>query len=273
MDALQQSRDGLTPVIATVILTAMVLTLAVSAMTFLQGQQGAISERLQDALEDDVTIRETLCNGHQVMFTIANNGEQRIETSTAEMIVFEGEDINYSFATDTIVLNGSFQQPSTTGTLNISTDAVFRSGNRYTIQLDFEEFTIDRQCVAGQPWWDINWNYRRQIVVENTEGVSKDDAIAAIDINTTELIETGRMNPDCSDIQVIEDDEPRPHDLDSCATDGDLTELRFRTTVNRSDTEYDTYLYYSNLRAEADETDLGVPDDAIETRFRPEEQQ
>jgi flagellin-like protein len=273
MDALQQPQKGLTPIIATVILTAMVLTLAVSAMTFLQGQQGAISEQLQDALDDDVIIEETLCNGHQVTFTIANNGEERIETSTAELIVFEGQDINYSFATDTIVLNGSFQRPGTTGRLNISTDAVFRSGNRYTIQLAFEEFTIDRQCVAGQSWWNIDWDHRRQIVVENTDDTTKTDAIAAIDLNTTALIETGRMNPDCSDLQVIEDGTERPHDLDSCTTDGDLTELRFRTTVNRSDTEYDTYLYYSNLRADMDETDLGTPDDAIETRFRPEEQQ
>jgi len=81
------------------------------------------------------------------------------------------------------------------------------------------------------------------------------------------------MNPDCSDIRVIEDGEVRPHDLDSCATDGDLVELQFRTDINRSDTDYDTYLYYGNLRAEADGTDLGASDEAIETRLRPEEEQ
>ncbi len=273
MAARQQSREGLTPIIATVILTAMVLTLAISAMTFLQGQQGAINERLEEALEDDVVIQETRCNGHQVTFQIANNGDSRIETSTAELIVFEGQNINYSFATDTIVLNGSFQQPGTTGTLNISTDAVFRSGNRYTIQLDFEEFSIDRQCVAGQRWWDIDWAHRRQIVVENTEGVSKDDSIAAIDLNTTALIGTGRMNPDCSDIRIVEDGQVRPHDLSTCDATDDLAEIRFRTDVNRSDTEYDTYLYYSNLRAETAETELDASDDVIETRLRPEEQQ
>lgn len=273
MDALERTRAGLTPIVATVVMTAMVLTLAVSAITFLQGQQGSISEQLQDALDEEIIIDETVCNGKHVSFRITNNGEERLGTGRAELVVFERGTVNYSFRTVSVNLSGAFRQPGESGYLNISTDSTFRSGNRYTIRLDFGEFNVDRQCIGGQAWWNIDWTWRRQIIVENTDETTKDDAIAAIGINTTELIETGRLNPDCSDIRIVEDGQVRDHDLGACDVEDDLAELRFRTTVNRSDTEYDTYLYYGNLRAETAETDLGESDEDIETRFRPEEEQ
>ncbi|MDY6770914.1 MAG: archaellin/type IV pilin N-terminal domain-containing protein [Candidatus Nanohaloarchaea archaeon] len=268
------ARKAITPIVATVILIGLVLTMATAAMTFLQGQQARISEQLQQSLDKEVFIEETICNGRTVSFLVNNSGGERLSTGTAELAVYQGGSVNYSFTNESVVLQGPFQAPGSVGFLNVSAGGVFRSGRLYTIRLDFgQDFQINRACRAGLPWWDLNWNYRRQLVVTNTGSTDRANAVASVQFNTTGNISHGKLNPHCSDIRVVENGSVTEYTVDGCRDEDDLATIKFRTTVNQSDTEYDTYLYYGNLRADDASVDsLPTPDGMLETRLWIEEE-
>lgn len=245
-------RSGLTPIVATVILVVLVIAMAAGTITFVQTQQAAVTQELTTALDGDLRVGAFSCQGHEIAVHFSNQGDRPISSTTAEIRVLQGGDINYTLSPLTTPVSGDFLLIDGQGYFNVSTDAPFHSGELYRIQIDFGDGqTIDRLCRAGADWWDLDWGYRKLIPVEKTVS----DPSGVITVNRTVYFPESMLRTvgeqDCSSVRIVEDGAVTPYDVAYCPdlTDGttENVEVDFITTINGTDQQYDTYLYYGAL--------------------------
>lgn len=271
-------RAGVTPIVATVILMMLVITMAAGTITFVQTQQEAATDPLTTALDGDLLVEDVTCQGRQISVLFNNQGTRPLTSATADIRVFSGGNINYTLSPLETEVTGSFMLGGSRGYFNVTTDGVFNSGELYRIQMDFGVGnTIDRLCRAGADWWDLNYAYRVPVTIENTDNASG-TFVATVDVPFDGL--PGRFRDDCADIRVVEDGQVVPYeindDADASSAGDDCSGSRFvdfRTTIDGSTTAYDTYIYYDNINAgHAEQLISDSADGDIVTRLGDPEQ-
>jgi flagellin-like protein len=264
-------RKGITPTLSVVILTMMVVSLAASTSVWLSSNRDDILGRITSTAAQDLEIEKITCNGNQVRLTVSNNGQRRYSINQMDLFVHYDGEIDPDLTRTKLTPQGKLPPPDQTGVLNITAGNIFQSDETYVLDMDFYGIQFDARtaCRAGLDWWNLNWNYRRHIVVENTGG-TKNDAIASATFNSTGPIGDGKLNPDCSDIRAVEGKNVRDYTVSGCGTT--TTTVKFETNVDASAIEYDTYLYYGNIRGENMTTSLGSVDGDISTTIRQEEE-
>jgi hypothetical protein len=65
-----------------------------------------------------------------------------------------------------------------------------------------------QQCTYGKdPWWHPDWGYRKQIIIQENSGRNLSDFQLLLTIDTTSLINEGRMRGDCGDLRFTHYDQ------------------------------------------------------------------
>ncbi|MFH1174216.1 MAG: DUF2341 domain-containing protein [archaeon] len=107
-------------------------------------------------------------------------------------------------------------------------------------------------------WWDGNWSYRKKITITNTDTVALPDGYTvSITINGAQLISSGKMLSDGSDLRIIYNNgsfiSRDWHNETSLSSSSAIISFSTNTSINDSDGNY--YFYYGNPSAPAPQTD------------------
>lgn len=265
---------GITPVVTTVLMLVLVIGLASGAVYFLNNQQEEITNRLSQAVEENLKVEDITCNGDMVRFYFSNEGDARIESGQADLLVYREGNIDGNFSSKRISPEGDFLSPGGEGFLKVNMDGNFTSGEIYNIEMDFldSRSKLSKLCRAGQDWWNLNWDYRRQVRVSGEE--DPEDDLTSTEIDTDALIGQGKLQSDCSDLRVIEDVKISDYNITRC---GETDSRIYFYSEDLDGTEFDTYLYYGNIRADEKPsgTDLAGSlkvDEEVDTELMKEEE-
>jgi len=100
-------------------------------------------------------------------------------------------------------------------------------------------------------WWDSNWQYREPITIRNYENFSLNNYPTKVVINTQKLIAEGKMNENCSDIRIVDEDDTTP--LDYWIVDGTCnttkTQIWIKPPTLPALSDIVIYMYYGNPNA------------------------
>ncbi|MDY6778806.1 MAG: DUF2341 domain-containing protein, partial [Candidatus Nanohaloarchaea archaeon] len=255
-------------------LTGLALSLAGAALTVITGQQDQITQLLLGSVKETATVESVTCNGGTISFLINNTGEKVPDRPMQRVRVYQGGEPNYTLQVDRPDTAGRYPRPGEARYLNVSTGALFQPRESYSIEVIYpdEGFSFETSCRSGLDWWNLNWGYRRQIVVNNTAATQKEEAVGAVTLDTAALMDAGKLLPSCTDIRVVEHQSVVPYTVASGTCNTGSTTIYFNTSVAASSTEYDLYLYYGNIRAEKRTFDVPTTADPdLQTRLRAEE--
>lgn len=106
----------------------------------------------------------------------------------------------------------------------------------------------DTAYAAGANWLDVSWPYRKKINITERNGTSFTDMQVLINVSTSELILSGKMNGSCSDMRFA-DDGGNPLDFwlqEGCNTSNTKIWVETDLIANENNT---IYMYYGNLGA------------------------
>jgi|GEM_PF-2902869 len=99
-------------------------------------------------------------------------------------------------------------------------------------------------------WWSTDWNHRKPLELNLTNQTITEQKIIRVNIDSEELIDQEKLNYDCSDLRIVQEEQQIPIDVDRCGEDN----TGIRAIINSSKSG-DTYLYYNNPHTEAYETE------------------
>ncbi len=103
---------------------------------------------------------------------------------------------------------------------------------------------------SSSAWWNQEYIFRRKIFVDDNFLYEIPDGFTInFTINTKQLIDKGKMNYDCSDLNIVENDKMIDKIVENCNTE--KTTIFFKIS-NYKHNEY--FLYYGNRNASRQET-------------------
>lgn len=248
------ARRGVTPILSFVLMVSIIFILAGSAVVFLQGAQGDVTGGLQ--IQDFETVNVT-CGTDQITWWINNQGDQDVPDPDATLILLHGERLN---RTVPLTLSARFMDAGGTGPMTHDPAPNLTLGEQYQLSLEFGSIQLQATCRAGGAWYDINWDYRRPLT-----GIDGADPVDA-PLNTTELIQEGKMRSDCNDVRVGQGTSFRDFNITAGECDTGNTSI----IINTSSTTPQIYVYYGNLQADRNTSSLTGPAQLAE--LGPEEQ-
>ncbi len=251
---------GITPVITAVLMLVLVISLASGAIYFLNTQQEKITTRLSEAVEEELEVESISCNGQDLSIYFSNEGNATIESGKAELLIYRGGRLDRNFSSRTVSLEGNYLKPGESGFLNVSMDGNFTSGTVYNVEMDIldSRTTFSNLCRAGQEWWDINWEYRRQIRVT---GPNDGSIVTSVRLNTDSLMSQGKLQSNCDDLRIVKDQEAleeSSYNVTDCGSSD--ARVYFIKGDSSQGTDFDTYIYYGNIRAEGITTTNSLTD-------------
>ena len=97
---------------------------------------------------------------------------------------------------------------------------------------------------ADTPYWDANWNYRKQVAITNNVQTTLYDYSMNISLNTAELISQGKMQSDCGDIRIIENGQEIYYGITN--PNSVSTEIYFIANDLVDGNNSDIYIYYGS---------------------------
>lgn len=105
---------------------------------------------------------------------------------------------------------------------------------------------------TSQDWWDENWQCRQELIIDNSSGQSViNDYQVLFSLNTLELINEDRLNIDCSDLRIVDNDQETILDYyieeNTCNTLN--TRIWLKVPFIASFNEKSVFLYYKNPSA------------------------
>lgn len=263
-------RKGISPIITVMLLVLIMMGVATSVSVFVLNQQEQVAGRLSAGFGEQLNVVETVCNERNLTMRIKNTGDEQYDTGKAELLIREDGVVNDSLTEPDVTIKGDFQNARGTGYFNYTMDDFFRSGKEYEISLGLDTGKeISELCRGGYRWWDRDWLYRKNIMINNTQGESFEDAILKVPIDTETPISQGKMRSDCMDIRVVEKTTEREHNVEANTCNKGATNISFRANVSEG-YQSDIYIYYGNLRGEDIEEDVsskitGTGDDGDKT--------
>ena len=240
-------RKGVSPIVGAMLLILIIMGVATSTTYFIRTQQERVAGRLSGAFGDQLNVVETRCVEKRLSMRIENTGDDEYDTGFAELLVIENGELNSTLSESEIVVGGEFQNPRTAGYFNYTTEGIFRSGSDFEITLSLDTGKeIKQLCRGGYRWWDRDWLYRKNIILEDITD-SMDNAVIRVDIDTSDMMERGVLRQGCEDIRIVEEDFARNYTVESgCGTADTL--IRFESNITEGDNR-DMYVYYGNARA------------------------
>lgn len=248
------ARSGVTPILSLVLMVSIILTLGGGAVVFLQSTQGDVVDTLDTG--DFETVNVT-CATDQITWWIENDGDRDVADPDATLIMVHGERLN---RTVPLTLSEGFTRAGGTGPMEHTPDPSLELGEQYQLGLEFSDIQLSATCRAGGAWYDINWDYRRPLT--GIDGANPVDAT----LNTTKLIEAGKLRSDCNDIRVGQGTGFRDFNI----TAGECDDGNTSIIIDTATTSPQIYVYYGNLQAERNTSSLTGPAQLAD--LGPEEQ-
>jgi len=241
-------RAGISPVVSATLLVLIAIGMAGSATYFIQTQQESVSNELSGALGEGLVVDRMVCNGGNVSVLMRNDRDERLQTGRADIRVRQGGEPLPSFTNKDLAVTGPFLNPEGKGWANLSVGDAFVSGERYTVSIAFpaSDYDITQQCEAGQSWWDLDWLFRRQVVMEASNPTG-DVYAADFEINLSQHSTSTKF--DCGDVRMVNESQL----IDSFAvTECNLDSPALNTSITAgvpmdSSPHYSLYIYYGNL--------------------------
>ncbi|RKX83690.1 MAG: hypothetical protein DRP57_07430, partial [Spirochaetes bacterium] len=106
---------------------------------------------------------------------------------------------NYSFI---VIANNTDGITSYSNASNFSITARARL-DVATEKQAYKNFETVYIATRGDDWWNNSWLYRKAFYVHSNVSIAEYQLF--LNINTSELISTGKLNPDCSDLRFVSD--------------------------------------------------------------------
>ncbi len=240
---IERVRRGISPVLAVVLLTGIVLVMSIGTYTFLNASQGTIFD---PARQVDLRTVNVTCESDQVVWWLENTDDRAVE-GTADLYIQEASGLNTTLTETGISTDADFVRPGGSGRLTVPLSGSLAPGRTYDLELAFDNAAEENRCQAGGTWWDLSWDYRRQVAVTNSHSTAVTDFPAGITLDTATLIASDKMADDCRDIRVVEGGDRVPHSVAACDTAS--TRINFTTDIAPGATEDDVNVYYGNPAA------------------------
>lgn len=103
-------------------------------------------------------------------------------------------------------------------------------------------------------WWDETWLYRKAVQISNSNGADLTDFQVAITLDTVSLITAGKMQGDCDDLRITDQNgQILPHWIEenNPGCNNAATKVWVKIpTVHKGDNATTVYAYYGNAQAE-----------------------
>ncbi|MEK6941801.1 MAG: hypothetical protein AABW85_03020, partial [archaeon] len=119
-------------------------------------------------------------------------------------------------------------------------------------ELEFESgfYCFDNEICPQKPWWDFAWNARNDLSVEALGRIALGEKIS-FSLNTEEMIASGKMKPDCSDLRVVFEHKTEiPRLIDGCNSYNSKISFNAQATQFFDTVDAKNYsIYYSNSAA------------------------
>lgn len=238
---------GLSPLVTLVILIAMVVAMGGSAYWFLSDQQDIVQEGAQKARLETVNMS---CSRQTVTWRIRNSAKYGVGDLRGEIFFVEDGVQNGTLFMQNQAIPSELGEGKTATAWTFTTPRPLKLGQTYNIELSISDNSVTGTCTAGDPWWNVNWDYRRRIKLQSSAISPGNDA--ATQLPTEELVADGKLQPRCQDLRIVVNRNDESYNLStpaaSCATT-DLVNVTF-TVDNPSIAEYTTYVYYGNPSAD-----------------------
>ncbi|MFB6294991.1 MAG: archaellin/type IV pilin N-terminal domain-containing protein [Candidatus Nanohaloarchaea archaeon] len=236
------TRHGISPILATIVMTMIAIAMAAGAATVLtQSQDAAISAAEQGRLE---TVNTT-CLPDRVTWWINNTGDTSLTGSPSSLFVEDADGVNTTLSQDGLTVTAGFTEAGGIGRFSTTPDKPLELGTQYTLQLTVDDAAASTTCTVGERWWNADWRYRRAIDIDApssdvTARLRLDDAV-----DVEEMVADGKLRGDCADLRIVNHGAVASYDIRECNPG---TAVRVR--ANLSQPERGTaYLYYGNLQA------------------------
>ncbi|OYT53501.1 MAG: hypothetical protein B6U72_05535, partial [Candidatus Altiarchaeales archaeon ex4484_2] len=120
----------------------------------------------------------------------------------------------------------------------------------------------DVNFTSMESWWNYSWEYRRQINVTENNNTALTDYVVSITLDTQTLISQGKMQADCDDIRVVQNDTLLNYSVRNVTCNTNETIIEFEVDVNANSYADDIYIYYGNPSTENNEAIVGYHTDA-----------
>ncbi len=102
----------------------------------------------------------------------------------------------------------------------------------------------------GENWWNSSWPYRKQFNITENSGSNLTDFQINLSINTTELVEDGKLNTNCSDLRFIDNETNELNywleNATNCNSSSTIVWVETNLTADINNT---LYMYYGNTNA------------------------
>ncbi|MDY6789437.1 MAG: LamG-like jellyroll fold domain-containing protein [Candidatus Nanohaloarchaea archaeon] len=130
-------------------------------------------------------------------------------------------------------------------TLNVLEDYQNIDYNQVTSSVAPSQFRSMQKSLESA-WYSEGWRYRREIELSLHPGVEFDSFPVAVDVNTSRLIEEGKMRSGCEDLRVGRDGRQIPIQIEPGSCNRGNTTVWFLYSSGSSH-----HLYYGNSNIEA----------------------
>jgi hypothetical protein len=114
---------------------------------------------------------------------------------------------------------------------------------------------------GGSSWYNDSWNYRIGTTITNSLTTNLDNFQIGFTIPTNSLISSGKMQPDCDDLRIIDNDGTTvlPYYIEAGTCNSADTRIWLNTSIIASGNK-SVYVYYGNNSASNSENPISVFD-------------
>lgn len=138
--------------------------------------------------------------------------------------------------------------------------------DQMTTDPDAQQFTSFAQNL-DEVWYDQSWTYRSRIAVGEVSGRDIDSYPLSFQIDTAQLIDDGKLQPDCADLRVVDGMQELPYQIEEGECGTANTTVWFLASLNANQNEDDFFVYYGNEEVEQPSYDTGLEYDDLAERL------
>lgn len=239
-------RKGVTPVVAVVLLIGLTVSATGTLYILVQDTQQSARDGIEDSLaisSDNLEV-ESCWNGNvRTNVAVRNAGDESFNASKIDLIVNSIPADDDRFSRSNIIVD-----PQDTFTISFEP----KVGENANIQLFTGNTRVNAACMnlPANPdiWWNTDWSYRKPVTVEEQSGNNLNNYQVKMNIDTADLISSGKMNSDCSDMRFAASGRRTNHWVENgCNTPS--TEVWVKVPSVPSNGESEVNMYYGNSGA------------------------
>jgi flagellin-like protein len=244
-----KNRKALSPVIASIILIAVVVAVALAATTWM----GSITFSFMKTEELNIVSQVWASDISYIDLTVRNHGTGSLTISTVEVNRTPANNVTFQSGSATITGGESAV---------IRVAHSFSSGTKYEFYITtatgnkFPYITSTITTTVSQVnWWDSSYNFRRHITVTNNLGSTLGSGYSVLlTMDTSTLVSSGKMLSTGDDLRIVywDGDSFTELDRDIINMNTGSTQIWFKTQIDIfADSTDDSYdLYYGSASAE-----------------------